>query len=116
MGKPLQAAMLLDVPFESLMQRLTGRRTAVKSGVTYNIYTHPPKQEGVCDVSGEPLIQRDDDNEETVAKRLHTFETQTAPLIEFYQQANKLHRIDGQRSMEAIFDDFRAILDGLQTS
>ncbi|MEW5839159.1 MAG: adenylate kinase [Pseudomonadota bacterium] len=114
LNKPLQAAILLDVPFDDLMRRLTGRRTAVNSGMIYNIYTNPPKVEGVCDVSGEALIQRADDNEETVAKRLTTFEQQTAPLIGFYQQAGKLHRINGQRAMDVIFDDFRAILDPLQ--
>jgi len=113
-GKPLQAAMLLDVPFDDLMRRLTGRRTAVQSGMIYNIYTNPPKQEGICDVSGEALLHRADDNEDTVAKRLHTFETQTAPLIEFYDQAGKLHRINGQRGMDVIFNDFCAILDPLK--
>jgi adenylate kinase len=113
-GKPLQTAMLLDVPFTSLMQRLTGRRTAEKSGMIYNIYSNPPKQEGICDVSGEKLIQRADDNEETVAKRLHTFENQTAPLIAFYQQQGKLHRIDGERTMDVIFSDFCATLDALK--
>ncbi len=115
MGRPLQAAILLDVPFDDLMRRLTGRRTAVNSGMIYNIYTSPPKQEGVCDVSGETLIQRADDNEETVAKRLKTFEEQTAPLFGFYEQAGKLHRINGQRAMDEISNDFRAILDPLQT-
>ena len=112
--KPLQAAVLLDVPFDDLMRRLTGRRTAVSSGMIYNVYTNPPKQEGVCDVSGEALIQRADDNEETVSKRLKTFEEQTAPLIGFYEQASKLHRINGQRAMDEIFNDFRTILDPLQ--
>ena len=113
-GKPLQAAVLLDVPFDDLMRRLTGRRTAVNSGMIYNIYTNPPRQEGVCDVSGETLVHRADDNEETVAKRLKTFEEQTAPLIGFYEQAGKLHRINGQREMDEIFGDFRTILDPLQ--
>ncbi len=114
MGRPLQAALLLDVPFDDLMRRLTGRRTAVNSGRIYNIYTNPPKVAGVCDVSGDPLIQRADDNEETVSKRLKTFEEQTAPLIEFYQQAGKLHRIDGQRAMDVIASDMQHILDPLR--
>ena len=102
MGKPLQAVLLLDVPTEQLMKRLTGRRTAVQSGMIYNIYFNPPKVEGKCDVSGEDLIQRADDNEETVGKRLHTFIEQTAPLIDFYDRAGKLHRIDGEQSMEQV--------------
>lgn len=113
LGKPLQAAILLDVPFEDLMQRLTGRMTCSKCGAVYNKYTHPPRQEGVCDACGGELTQRADDNEETVGKRLQVFEAQTAPLIEFYRAAGKLYTVDGRRPMEAIFADFRAIIDGL---
>jgi adenylate kinase len=113
LGQPLQAAILLDVPFEDLMQRLTGRMTCVKCGAVYNKYTHAPRKVGVCDVCGGELTQRADDNEETVRKRLEVFEAQTAPLINFYKAEGKLHTIDGRRPMEAIFADFRAIIDGL---
>lgn len=111
--KPLQAAILLDVPFEDLMQRLTGRMTCTKCGAVYNKYTHAPRKAGVCDVCGGELTQRADDNEETVGKRLRVFEEQTAPLINFYKAEGKLQTIDGRRPMEAIFADFRAIIDGL---
>lgn len=113
LGKPLQAAILLDVPFEDLMQRLTGRMTCVKCGAVYNKYTHAPRKAGVCDVCGGELTQRADDNEETVGKRLRVFEEQTAPLINFYKAEGKLHTVDGRRPMEAIFADFRTIIDGL---
>ncbi|MEO1752222.1 adenylate kinase [Thiofaba sp. EF100] len=113
LGKPLQAAILLDVPFEDLMQRLTGRMTCAKCGAVYNKYTHAPRKAGVCDVCGGELTQRADDNEETVGKRLQVFEAQTAPLVNFYKAEGKLHTVDGRRSMEAIFADFRAIIDRL---
>ncbi|MEW6766051.1 MAG: adenylate kinase [Pseudomonadota bacterium] len=113
LGKPLQAAILLDVPFEDLMQRLTGRMTCSSCGAVFNKYTHAPRKAGVCDTCGGELTQRADDNEETVAKRLHVFEQQTAPLINFYKAEGKLHSVDGQRSMEAIFADFRTIIDNL---
>ncbi|MEW6445442.1 MAG: adenylate kinase [Pseudomonadota bacterium] len=111
--KPLQAAILLDVPFEDLMQRLTGRMTCAKCGAVFNKYTHAPRKVGVCDACGGELTQRADDNEETVAKRLHVFEQQTAPLINFYKAEGKLHNVDGRRAMDAIFADFRAIIDNL---
>ncbi|MGK0673099.1 MAG: adenylate kinase [Halothiobacillaceae bacterium] len=113
LGKPLQAVILLDVPFDELMQRLTGRMTCTRCGAVYNKYTHAPRQVGVCDVCGGELIQRADDNEETVGKRLRIFEEQTAPLINFYKAKGKLHIVDGRHSMEAIFADLRAIIDAL---
>mgnify|MGYP000891242359 CR=1 FL=1 len=113
LDQSLQAAVLLDVPFDDLLKRLTGRRSAPGSGMIYNIYTNPPKVEGVCDVSGEPLVHRSDDTEETVGKRLKVFEEQTAPLVEFYRKQGKLHVIDGTREIAEITQDFRTLLDTL---
>lgn len=113
LNQPLQAAILLDVPFEDLIQRLTGRMTCSKCGAVYNKYTHAPRKPGVCDICGGELTQRADDNEETVSKRLKVFEAQTAPLINFYEAEGKLHTVNGQRSMEQIFADLKTIIDDL---
>jgi len=113
-AQPLEAAILMEVPFEDLMKRLTGRQTCSKCGAVFNIYTHPSKEPGVCDACGGELIQRDDDNEETVTRRLKVFEDQTAPLIGFYADQDKLKRVDGTRDIDAITDDFHDILDKLK--
>jgi len=113
LDQALEIAIYLEVPFDNLMKRLTGRLTCSSCGACFNRYTHPPKQEGVCDVCGGELIHRSDDNEETVGKRLKVFESQTAPLVEFYEAQSKLHRIDGTRDIDAITADFRTLLDAL---
>ncbi len=113
LGKPLQAAILIDVPFDSLLKRLTGRLTCEQCGAVYNIYTNPPKQEGVCDKCGGKLIHRADDNEETIRNRLQVYQQQTEPLIDYYEKQGKLHRIDGEGDIQAIFQAVSAVLDGL---
>jgi adenylate kinase len=87
---PLDAVVLLDVDFDVLLKRITGRRTCGGCGKVYNVYYLPPGQEGVCDECGGELIQRADDNEETVTNRLKVYESQTAPLIAFYEDRGKL--------------------------
>lgn len=87
---PLDAVVLLDVDFDVLLKRITGRRTCGGCGKVYNVYFLPPAQEGVCDECGGELIQRADDNEETVTNRLKVYESQTAPLIAFYEDRGKL--------------------------
>ena len=111
LGRPLEKGILLDVPLDKLMQRLTGRMTCSDCGAVYNRYTHPPKQEGVCDKCGGELTQRGDDNEDTVRRRLEVFQEQTAPLVEYYDGDGRLETIDGQRDIEDIAADFRRILD-----
>lgn len=109
--RPLELAILLEVPLDSLMQRLTGRMTCENCGAVFNRYTNPPKQDRRCDYCQHELIQRDDDNEETVGRRLEVFQEQTAPLIEYYQRDQRLARVDGEREIEQIASDFRKILD-----
>ncbi|MFA7523213.1 MAG: adenylate kinase [Halothiobacillaceae bacterium] len=109
--QPLELAILLEVPLDSLMQRLTGRMTCENCGAVFNRYTNPPKQDRRCDYCQHELIQRDDDNEETVGRRLEVFQEQTAPLIEYYQRDQRLARVDGEREIEQIASDFRKILD-----
>ena len=96
----IDAALNIYVPFESLIERITGRRSCPKCGAVYHIKYNPPKKEGICDVCGTPLIQRDDDKEETVKKRLETYEEQTAPLIEYYERKGKLITVEGQEKIE----------------
>jgi len=87
---PLDAVVLLDVDFDVLLKRITGRRTCGGCGKVYNVHYLPPKREGVCDECGGELIQRADDNEETVTNRLKVYESQTAPLVAFYEDRGKL--------------------------
>src|SRR5215203_3557931 len=83
-GVKLDCVLEIDVPFEAIIERMSGRRSHAASGRTYHIKFNPPKAEGRDDVTGEPLIQRDDDKEETVRKRLDVYESQTRPLVEYY--------------------------------
>jgi adenylate kinase len=85
-GVVIDYVLEIDVPFDEIIVRMSGRRTHPASGRTYHVKFNPPKVEGKDDVTGEPLIQRDDDKEETVKKRLDVYCAQTRPLIEYYQQ------------------------------
>lgn len=93
-GVKIDFVIQIKVPDEAIIQRLAGRRVHLESGRTYNIYFHPPKVSGVDDVTGEPLIQRDDDNEETVRSRLSVYHTNTEPLAVWYQDAAKQKQIN----------------------
>lgn len=104
-GNKIQA-ILVDVPFEILEQRMVGRRNCPVCGEIYNIYSKPPKIDNVCDLHPEAqLNHRADDNPETVQARLATYEQQTRPLLDFYQASNLLHRVDGTRDSEEIYKD-----------
>ena len=83
-GVKLDYVVEFDVPFEAIIERISGRRSHPASGRTYHVKFNPPKVEGVDDVTGEPLIQRDDDREETVKKRLDVYSAQTRPLVAYY--------------------------------
>mgnify|MGYP003332952129 CR=1 FL=1 len=85
-GVKLDYVLEIDVPFEAIIERMSGRRAHVASGRTYHIKFNPPKVEGKDDVTGDPLIQRDDDKEETVRKRLDVYHQQTRPLVDYYGQ------------------------------
>lgn len=102
LGQPLDGVVLLDVPFNELMQRLTGRRTCKNCGAIFNVHLSPPKQDGVCDACGGELFQRQDDNEATIENRLKVYEDQTAPLVGFYEKQGKLHTVDGTGDIEDI--------------
>lgn len=94
----------LKVEKEALIKRLTGRRVCKDCGASYHIVNIPPKREGVCDICGGELIQRKDDNIETVENRINVYEEQTAPLIGYYKEAGSLVDFDGEASLDEVFD------------
>lgn len=109
-GVALDYVVEIDVPFEAIIERMSGRRSHPASGRTYHVKFNPPKVENVDDVSGEPLIQREDDKEETVKKRLEVYSAQTRPLVEYYSNwakqdagsAPKYRAISGMGDVDAI--------------
>lgn len=111
LGQPLQGVILLDVAFEELLQRLTGRRTCKDCGAIYNIHLSPSKVEDHCDSCNGELFQRADDNEETISNRLKVYEDQTSPLVGFYQSQNKLYKVAGSGSVDDITNEVAAIFD-----
>ena len=117
-GVAIDAVVEIDVDDEEIIRRMSGRRVHLASGRTYHIVFNPPKVEGKDNVTGEDLIQRDDDQEETVRKRLAVYHEQTAPLIEYYSAwadqggagAPKYHKINGVGGVESIRDAIFAAL------
>jgi adenylate kinase len=109
-GVKLDVVLEIDVPDEAIIERMGGRRVHVASGRTYHVKFNPPKLEGRDDATGEPLIQRDDDKEETVRKRLQVYQSQTRPLVDYYSKwaaqgdamAPRYARIAGTGSVEEI--------------
>lgn len=85
-GVKLDYVLEIDVPFDAIIERMSGRRSHPPSGRTYHVRFNPPKVEGIDDVTGEPLVQREDDKEETVRKRLEVYSAQTRPLVDYYGQ------------------------------
>jgi len=100
---PLTVALTVDVEKGELMKRLTGRRTCKNCQQMYNVYFTPPKKEGVCDKCNGALFQRDDDKEETIKKRLDVYDTQTAPLIDYYSRKGIMKTVMGVGSIDDIF-------------
>ena len=102
-GRTIQAVEI-DVPREELLRRLTGRRTCPVCGEIYNIYLKPPKSDNVCNYHPDTELQhRSDDNDESVRTRLETFETNTAPLIDYFERTGRLEKIDGTGDVEDIY-------------
>jgi len=111
----LTAALLIDVPDEEVIRRLGGRRVCVKNPThIYHVDFDPPKHEGVCDQDGARLMQRDDDREETIRRRLEVYHAQTEPLIEYYDEAGLLRRFDGRRGADEVHAHVRATVATLR--
>ncbi len=112
-GRRLTAVLLIDVPDALVIQRLSGRRQC-PDGHLYHVDFDPPEREGICDQDGKPLIQREDDKPETIARRLETYHDQTEPLIRYYEDRDLLRRFDGARAMTEVHDHIRATLSTLR--
>lgn len=104
-------AILVDVPFDILEKRMTGRRTCPVCNEIYNIHFKPPKVEGFCDLHPDAqLKQRADDNVETIKNRLGVYDAETRPLLDYYAASNRLQRVDGTREPEAIYAEIERIV------
>jgi adenylate kinase len=114
LDRHLTAAILIDVPDDEVLRRMSGRRVSVKTGRVYHVEFDPPKHEGRCDVDGSRLVQRDDDRRETVEHRLEVYHRQTTPLISYYEELGLLRRFDGTRSPTEVHDHIRATIATLR--
>jgi adenylate kinase len=119
-GVKLDYVLEIDVPFEAIIERMSGRRSHPASGRTYHVKFNPPKVAGLDDITGEPLVQREDDKEETVRKRLQVYADQTRPLVDYYSDwaktdpanAPRYRAISGMGSVEEIT---QRVFDALAT-
>ena len=110
-GDRVDFAIDVEVPDESIVKRMSGRRACLKCGATYHVESLPPKTEGICDKCGEKLSIREDDKEETVKKRLEVYHKETEPLINYYDKKGILETVDGMQDAEEVFSSIIAILD-----
>lgn len=101
-GNKLDAVILVEVPRQEILERMTGRRVCLNCGASYHIHFNPTKIDGVCDVCGNKVTQRVDDQDETVKRRLKIYDEQTQPLIKFYKEKNLLHVIDGTKDIKYV--------------
>ncbi len=113
-GRRLTAALLIDVEDDEVVRRLSGRRICKKNGHVYHLEFDPPKSLDACDQDGSRLVQREDDREETVRKRLEVYHAQTEPLIGFYDDRGLLRRFDGKRPQDDVNGHIRATLATLR--
>lgn len=110
LGKQIEHVINIDVDAEILVPRLTGRRICPTCGATYHVIFNPPTVEGICDVDGSALTQRADDTEETVRRRLDVNIEQSQPLIDFYSEKGYLRTLDGDRPIDVVYVDVKALL------
>ena len=113
LNSQIDQTIYVEVPEEELMNRLTGRRICETCGATYHLVFNPPKTEGICDLDGGKLYQREDDNPETVQNRLEVNIKQTAPLLDFYKGLGVLATVDGSKDIEEVFEEVDEILNEL---
>ena len=110
MGAPVKSAVLIDVPDEIIQDRIAGRRTCPKCKAGYHVKNLPPKVEGICDVCGEKLTIRKDDNPDTVKDRLVVYHQQTEPLIAFYKEKGLLKTVDGMTGVDSVAANFLKVM------
>jgi adenylate kinase len=114
LGRRITAVLLLDVPDEEVVRRLSGRRVCVKAGHNYHVEFDPPKREGVCDQDGSRLIRREDDDPDVIRNRLAVYHEKTKPLVGYYEDQGLLRRIDGTRDQAEVHDHIRAVIATLR--
>ncbi len=114
LDRRLNAALLIDVPDEEVVRRITGRRVCTKEGHVYHVESNPPKHDGVCDIDGSKLIQRDDDAPGVVEERLRVYHEQTEPIVGYYEDRGVLKRFDGTRNPTEVHDHLRATIATLR--
>lgn len=106
----IDKVIFIDTSEDVIMKRITGRRSCINCGAVYNIYYSPPKVEGICDKCGGNLIQRSDDREEVVRRRLEVFKNETMPVVEYYQNKKLLFRVDGNKNLDDIKNEIFSLL------
>ena len=109
-GIVLDAVLEVNVPAEILVRRMVGRRVCKGCGATFHVEFNAPKQEGICDVCGTPLIQRADDTYETANSRLEVYDNNTAPLLDFYNTRGLLKTVNGDQALDKVFEDIKNVL------
>ena len=110
LGLAFEGAVYIDVPFEVLLRRSTGRRICSGCGRVYHVEFNPPKQDDACDECGGELVQRKDDREETVRNRLEVYREQTGPLVDHYDKRGLLRRVAGDKSIDEVFNTLKSML------
>ena len=113
MGIALDIVLNVTARSETILGRLSLRRSCPKCGAVYHIKDMPPKQEGICDECGSPLVQRDDDKEEIILHRLEVYRDQTVPILERYKKAGKVKEISGELEIDQIIDEVKRVLGGV---
>ena len=114
LGRAVNAVLLIDVGDDEVVRRLGGRRTCEAGGHVFHVEFNPPKQDGVCDIDGSPLIVRDDDKPEVIRKRLATYHEKTEPLVDYYDSRSVLRRIDGEQDPDTVEAEIRRTLSTLR--
>lgn len=108
----IDTALLINVPSEFILDRMTGRRVCPVCGASFHIKFNPPKVDEICDACGNKIVQRKDDSEETVSERIDVYEKQTQPLAEFYKSKDQLFVVDGTQSIDQVFTDISNYIEG----
>jgi adenylate kinase len=114
LGRSLTGVLLIDVSDEEVVRRLSGRRVCSEGGHVYHVEFNPPEQEGVCDVDGSELIQRDDDKPDVIRHRLDQYHAKNEPLVDYYDRQSLLRRIDGTASPDEVADSVNRTLATLK--
>lgn len=113
LNKKIDCVINLNIEDEELIKRITGRRLCSNCGEIYNIYYNPSKVDGVCDKCGDSLIQRKDDNLDSLKTRLSEYHNNTQPVIEYYEDKNIVKHVDASKEVNKVFDDINIILKGI---